>query len=88
MNASARRVLFTKWVGKAWEEVSANRDMIVRSFEKVGIAVPIDGSGDDQINIEGLEEYSVDMSEEESTDTEDPFASSNEDSSPDSDEDP
>ena len=29
LNASARRVLFTKWVEQSWEEVSANGDMIV-----------------------------------------------------------
>ena len=37
LNASNRRVLFTKWVGEAWEEVSTNKDMVVRSFKKSGI---------------------------------------------------
>ena len=59
INASARRVLFTKWVGQAWEEVSADKEMIVRSFKKCGISVPIDGSEDDQIHIQGLEDYAV-----------------------------
>ena len=39
------RVLITKWVGQAWDEVSA-KDMIKHAFEKCGISVPIDGSGD------------------------------------------
>ena len=40
-NASARRILFTKWVGQAWEEICQNRDMIVLSFQKAGIAVAV-----------------------------------------------
>ena len=59
ISASQRRILFTKWVGQAWEELSANKDMIVRSFEKCGISVPIDGSEDSTIKIEGLEDYTV-----------------------------
>ena len=74
INASERRILFTKWVGQAWEEVSANRDMVIRSFKKCGIAVPIDGSEDHQINIKGLDDYVVE--DEVCTDEdceEDPF---------------
>lgn len=57
--ASERRVLFTQWVGQAWEEVSMNTRMVVRSFKKCGISVPIDGSEDDEINIEGIPSYQV-----------------------------
>ena len=46
INVSARRVLFTKWVGQAWENISAKKDMIIRSFKKFGISVVIDGSKD------------------------------------------
>ena len=45
MTASQRRVLITKWVGQAWDEVSAKKEMIKRAFVKCGISVPIDGSG-------------------------------------------
>ena len=69
INASERRVLFTKWVGAAWEELSSKMDMIVRSFEKCGISVAPDGSEDEKINIIGLEDYNV-----ESDDNEDPFS--------------
>ncbi len=62
--ASQRRVLITKWVGQAWAEVSSKKDMIKRSFEKCGISVPIDGSGDNLINIEGLSDYKVQEQEE------------------------
>ena len=59
ISASDRRILFTKWVGKAWEEISGKKEMIIRSFKKCGISVDIDGSEDDQINIEGLENFEV-----------------------------
>ena len=73
INASARRVLFTKWVGQAWEEVSADKELIVRSFKKCGISVPIDGSEDEQIHIQGLEEYAVEEEDDDYTDG-DPFS--------------
>ena len=76
INASSRRILFTKWVGEAWEEVTRNQEVVVCSFEKVGITVPIDGSGDHKINIQGLEDYHV----EDSTSDEDPFADSSDES--------
>ena len=69
INASERRVLFTKWVRAALEELSLKAEMIVRSFEKCGISVVPDGSEDEKINIIGLEDYSV-----ESDDDEDPFS--------------
>ena len=49
ISASERRVPFTKWVGKAWEEISCKKDMIIRSFKKCGISVAIDGSEDSEI---------------------------------------
>ena len=44
ISASERRVLVTKWVGKAWTEVGSNRDMVVRSFKNCGISLSLDGS--------------------------------------------
>ena len=66
--ASERRVLFTKWVGAVWE-LSSKTEMIVHSFEKCGISVVPDGSENEKININGLEDYNV-----ESDDNEDPFS--------------
>ena len=62
-------------MGKAWEEISAKKDMIIRSFKKCGISVAVDGSEDDQINIETLNDYSIDESDDdEATDDDsDPF---------------
>ena len=78
VNASERRVLFTKWVGAAWDEVSANADMVIHLFEKCGISVPIDGSEDDKINIANLNKYTVDSEDKDATDAsdedEDPFS--------------
>ena len=74
ISASERKILFTKWVGQAWEDISAKKDMIIRSFKKCGISVAIDGSEDTEINIGGLEDYEVGESEEEATDDHaDPF---------------
>ena len=56
-NASARRILFTKWAGQAWEEVSADKEMIISSFKKCGIGLAIDGSEDEEINIQGIDGY-------------------------------
>jgi hypothetical protein len=76
ITASERRILFTKWVGKAWEEISAKKDMIIRSFKKCGISVAVDGSEDAQINIETLNDYIVgesDDDDEATDDDSDPF---------------
>ena len=63
LKVSDRRILITKWVGQAWSEVSAKKDQIKRAFEKCGIAVPIDGTGDKYINIKGLNDYVVEGDE-------------------------
>ena len=60
ITASERRILFTKWVGTAWQDISRRlRETMIRSFEKCGIALPLDGSRDSEINIEGLDDYEV-----------------------------
>ena len=59
INASEWRVLFTESVGTAWEELSSNTAMVVRSFRKCGISVAIDGSEDIDININGVDNYTI-----------------------------
>ena len=81
INASAQRVLITWWVGQAWEEISEDK-MIITSFNKCGISVPIDGSGDSQIHIKGLEDYAVDEDDGDYTDG-DPFSDGEESGSDD-----
>ena len=72
MQVQDESYVFTKWVGQAWEEVSAKKDMVVRSFKKCGISVAIEGSEDSEIHINGPEDYVVEGgdSEEECTDEE------------------
>ena len=60
---SNRRLLLTKWVGSAWEEISSNRDLVYISFCICGISVAIDGSEDDDIHIKDLDDYRVDNDE-------------------------
>ena len=69
-----RRVLLTKWVVEAWDEISQNNGMAVRSFRKCGISVAADGSEDFDINLEGLNVYRIDYTDDSYTDVEDPFA--------------
>ena len=61
-------------------EVSAKKDMVVRSFKKCGISVAIDGSEVGEIHINGLEDNVMEdrNSEDEYTD-EDPFGDCTED---------
>ena len=57
LTASDRRVLLTKWVGRAWQEVSQNKDVIIRSFKKCGTSLDLSGSENNEINIEGILDY-------------------------------
>ena len=58
-----RRVLITKWVGEAWSLVTRQRALVSRSFVKCGIALPVDGSKDNLMHIEQLEDYTFPASE-------------------------
>ena len=71
--AGERRVLLTKWVGEAWEQLSLNKEIAVRAFIKCGISDAADGSENYEIHLEGLEDYEVDVGDTISDD-EDPFA--------------
>ena len=70
--AGERRILLTSWVGQAWDELSSNREMVIRSLKKCGISVAGDDSEDFEMAIEGLENYTLGFSE--SDDKQDPFA--------------
>jgi hypothetical protein len=57
---SQRRVLLTKWVGQAWEDMHAqDSDMIRQAFVQVGLGLPIDGSRDHEINIKDFPDVQV-----------------------------
>ena len=49
----------TKWVAQAWSKVGKMKDSIICSFKKCGLLVALDGSEDDEVNIEGLLEYQI-----------------------------
>ena len=72
--------MLTEWIGKAWEEVSANKEMVIRGFKKCGISVSVDGSEDDQINIKDLEGYEVESTSSNSSDSNSDDASQCDDS--------
>lgn len=76
IGASERRILFTKWVSQAWEEVSTNHEIIIKAFKKCGISVPIDGSCDTEISVNGLDNYGVESDDDET----DHFTGTDEDS--------
>ena len=58
ISVSERRILISQWVGEAWEKLSQQyKDTMIRSFRKCGISLPIDGSQDTEINIEGVTTY-------------------------------
>jgi hypothetical protein len=57
---SQRRVLLTKWVGQAWEDMyTQDSDMIRQAFVQVGLGLPIDGSRDHEIKIKDFPDVQV-----------------------------
>ena len=53
------RVLTTNWVADGWEKVSRNKEIIKRSFAKCGISYNLDGTEDNDINIEEIPDYQL-----------------------------
>ena len=49
----------TKWVGEAWSKVGKMKDSMILSFKKCGLSVALDGSENDEVNIEDLLEYQM-----------------------------
>ena len=56
-SASKRRIMITKWVGTAWSKMSKYRAYRQRLFEKTGLLMTADGSGDKLINPQGYKDY-------------------------------
>ena len=52
-------MLTTKWVAEGWEKVSRNKEIIKRSFVKCGISHILDGTEDNNINIEWIPDYQL-----------------------------
>ena len=49
--SSEQRILLTRWIVQAWEEVASKKDMAIRGFKKCGVPVTIDGSEDGEIYV-------------------------------------
>ena len=59
-SVSQRRVLLTKWVGQAWEDIYAqDSDMIRQAFVQVRLGLPINGSRDHEIKIKNFPDVPV-----------------------------
>ena len=59
-SVSQRRVLLTKWVGQAWEDMhTEDSDIIWQAFQQVGLGLPIDGSRDYEIKIKDFPDVQV-----------------------------
>ena len=56
LTASGRRVLITQWVGEAAKQIDSDIRYRRRLFEKTGLAMTADGSDDNLINLEGVEQ--------------------------------
>ena len=69
--ASERRVLLSKWIGEAWEKVCTKPELITRGFRKCGISIAVDGSEDEVININGVDDYTVGSIESSDDDDDD-----------------
>ena len=57
ISAKESRILMTKWTGEAWRELSADKDFFQKLFEKKGCLMTADGSEDEKIKPQGLEDY-------------------------------
>jgi hypothetical protein len=57
-----RRVLMTEWYGKGYEEACKTYDF-KKNFEKCGSALTCDGSYDDKIHLQGVEEFTFDLAD-------------------------
>lgn len=55
LTASDQRVLITQWVGAAMDKAVNRPEYRFRLFEKCGMAMTVDGSGDEYINLEGVD---------------------------------
>ena len=56
LTASDRRVLITQWVGGAAKQIDSDIRYRRRLFEKTGLEMTVDGSDDNLINLEGIEQ--------------------------------
>jgi len=59
-----RRILVTHAVAKAWEQFTsrqAYKKLVISTFRKLGLTLPIDGSCDDELSIKGIDSSLLDI---------------------------
>jgi hypothetical protein len=59
ITAGERRVLLTKWTATAWGKLRLETSYIKRLFEKTGCLLTVDGSEDDKVRPQGLNNYKL-----------------------------
>ena len=57
LSAIKRRILMTKWTGKAWRELRQDKLFFKKLFQKTGCLMTIDGTDDELIRPQGLDGY-------------------------------
>ena len=57
LSAKKRRILMTKWTGKAWRELRQDKLFFKKLFQKTGCLMTIDGTDDELIRPQGLDGY-------------------------------
>ena len=58
ITTSERRILFTKWLGEAWEDYATNnQEEITGAFKRVGMFNDIHGRENHLIKVQGLPDY-------------------------------
>jgi hypothetical protein len=58
VTTSERRILFTKWLGDAWDHVCAEKsDMITKSFKKCGMFNDVDGKENHLVKLKRMPAY-------------------------------
>ena len=57
LSVSERRILTTKWVANAWQHIKEQKEMIKDGFLKCRLSNSLDGSYDEFLNVNGIEDY-------------------------------
>ncbi|CAB1106732.1 unnamed protein product [Ectocarpus sp. CCAP 1310/34] len=70
LTASDRPVLITRWMGAAMARLNSQQAYRCRLFGKCGMAMTVDGSGDDRITLEDLDKPYTFANNEDSSDDE------------------
>jgi hypothetical protein len=59
-SVSRRRIIITHWVGEAYIWLhEKQKDLIIKTFQQVGLALPIDGSQDDIIKVKDVPDLRI-----------------------------